>query len=394
MSAASLHSEASWTVNDPPHDDHKMIWPVENDLSTPSTSDTSFVCSLPTKAAISKIAGTMRRMFSRIGKMANKENEIPQRQEYLSSLLYDVLVTKNDSCADDQEPSSNWIDQLEKGRDQLHTDKERSPDVTAPLSVKYGKCRGVIGRGTFAVIRLSQKVDPKCSRAEKLYAIKEIRCRSQEPSKAHQRRLRSEFCISSSLRHANIVSVFDLLQNSKGNFCEVMEYCAGGDLYSLILTAGILGMVEADCYFKQLISGVKYMHEMGVAHRDLKLENLLLTAQGVLKIASFGNSECFRLPWEKEAHMTSGICSSAPYIAPEEYVHSEFDPRAVDVWATGIIYMAMRSGRFLWRLARKGKDESYERYLEDRREEHGYPPIENLHGVGIFYAMDLLTTLS
>jgi protein-serine/threonine kinase len=127
--------------------------------------------------------------------------------------------------------------------------------------------------------------------------------------------------------------------------------------------------------------GVEYMHEMGVAHRDLKPENLLLTSRGALKITDFGNGECFRMAWEKEAHMTAGLCGSAPYIAPEEYVDKEFDPRAVDLWACGVIYMAMRTGRHLWRVAKKGEDEFYTRYLEDRREDSGFRPIEVLRRV-------------
>jgi protein-serine/threonine kinase len=79
--------------------------------------------------------------------------------------------------------------------------------------------------------------------------------------------------------------------------------------------------------------------------------------------------------------MVSGLCGSAPYIAPEEYVDKEFDARAVDVWATGVIYMAMRTGRHLWRVAKKDEDEFYARYLEGRRDEEGYAPIESLHRV-------------
>ncbi|KAK4932515.1 serine/threonine-protein kinase HAL4/sat4 [Elasticomyces elasticus] len=114
---------------------------------------------------------------------------------------------------------------------------------------------------------------------------------------------------------------------------------------------------------------------MGVAHRDLKPENLLLTTNGCLKITDFGNGECFRMAWETEAHMTAGLCGSAPYISPEEYEGGEFDPRAVDVWACGVIYMAMRTGRHLWRVAKKDEDEFYERYLEDRRDENGLDAV-------------------
>jgi protein-serine/threonine kinase len=238
-----------------------------------------------------------------------------------------------------------------------------------------------VGRGAFGIVRISHKQDPADAKNELLYAVKEFRRRPQETTKKYQKRLTSEFCISSSLRHPNIIHTLDLLQDAKGDYCEVMEYCAGGDLYTLVLAAGTLCVPEADCYFKQLMRGVEYMHEMGVAHRDLKPENLLLTTHGALKITDFGNGECFRMAWEKEAHMTAGLCGSAPYIAPEEYQGGEFDPRAVDVWACGVIYMAMRTGRHLWRVARKDEDEFYERYLQGRRDEGGYAPIETLHRV-------------
>jgi len=50
----------------------------------------------------------------------------------------------------------------------------------------------------------------------------------------------------------------------------------------------------------------------------------------------------------------------------------------VDIWATGVIYMAMRTGRHLWRIAQREEDEFYERYLQGRRDEAGYEPIETL----------------
>jgi protein-serine/threonine kinase len=309
-----------------------------------------------------------------------------KRQEKLSDMLRDMLGGKrreHDGRDDDQQLSlmSTWVDQLKHERERLAADKKGGPNATATLVQKYGKCQEIIGRGAFGIVRISHKADPKDSKNEQLYAVKEFRRRPQESPKKYQKRLTAEFCISSSLRHPNVIHTLDLLQDAKGDYCEVMEFCAGGDLYTLVLSAGKLEVAEADCYFKQLMCGVEYLHEMGVAHRDLKPENLLLTTRGSLKITDFGNGECFRMAWEKEAHMTAGLCGSAPYIAPEEYVEKEFDPRAVDVWATGVIYMAMRTGRHLWRVAKKDEDEFYERYLEGRRDEDGYQPIETLHRV-------------
>ncbi|QKX60847.1 uncharacterized protein TRUGW13939_07993 [Talaromyces rugulosus] len=330
-----------------------------------------------------KEAPTVHKRYELIDGLHKHHLKGTKRQEKLTGLLRDMLGAgkKKEDHVDDQQLSlvSSWVDQLKNERDKLAQDKKGGPNATATLVDKYGKCQEIVGRGAFGIVRISHKVNPKDSRMEQLYAVKEFRRRPQETSKKYQKRLTSEFCISSSLRHPNVIHTLDLLQDAKGDYCEVMEYCAGGDLYTLVLTAGKLEVNEADCFFKQLMRGVEYMHEMGVAHRDLKPENLLLTTHGALKITDFGNGECFRMAWEKEAHMTAGLCGSAPYIAPEEYTDKEFDPRAVDIWATGVIYMAMRTGRHLWRVARKDEDEFYERYLEGRRDEDGYAPIETLH---------------
>ncbi|GKT51836.1 serine/threonine-protein kinase KIN28 [Colletotrichum spaethianum] len=169
------------------------------------------------------------------------------------------------------------------------------------------------------------------------------------------------------------------MRDEEGNYSEVMEFCAGGDLFSLIKSAGKLMPGEADCFFKQLMRGVEFLHEMGVAHRDIKPENILLTIDGVIKITDFGSCDCFRMAWESDVRMVSGIRGSEPYVAPEEYTETEFDARAIDVWACGVVFVVMRTGRYFWGKASKVEDKLYARYLEDRRIESGYAPIEAFH---------------
>ncbi|SMR56951.1 unnamed protein product [Zymoseptoria tritici ST99CH_1E4] len=304
-----------------------------------------------------------------------------KRQDKLTDIFRDLMLGKKKEHHDEQPLSlmSTWVDQIKSEKDKLAKEKKDGPNAAASLVQKYGKCQEIVGRGAFGIVRIAHKADPNNSKQEQLYAVKEFRRRPQEDSKKYSKRLNSEFCISSSLRHPNVIHTLDLLEDAKGDYCEVMEFCAGGDLYSLVLANGKLDVLEADCYFAQLMRGVEYIHEMGVAHRDLKPENLLLTTHGALKITDFGNGECFRMAWETEPHMTAGLCGSAPYIAPEEYTDKEFDPRAVDVWACGVIYMAMRTGRHLWRVAKKDEDEFYENYIRGRKSEEGYAPIETLH---------------
>ena len=304
-----------------------------------------------------------------------------KRQEKLTDIMRDFLSGKKKDQSEDLSLMSTFMDQMRS--EHKAKDKKDGPNATVTLVQKYGKCQEIVGRGAFGIVRIAHKADPNDSKHEQLYAVKEFRRRPQEDPKKYSKRLNSEFCISSSLRHPNVIHTLDLLEDAKGDYCEVMEYCSGGDLYSLVLANGKLEVAEADCYFLQLMRGVEYIHEMGVAHRDLKPENLLLTTHGALKITDFGNGECFRMAWETEAHMTAGLCGSAPYIAPEEYVDREFDPRAVDVWACGVIYMAMRTGRHLWRVAKKDDDEFYDNYIRGRKSEEGYAPIETLHRVSL-----------
>lgn len=328
-----------------------------------------------------------------------------KRQEKLSNMLKDLLGAKKL-----RDEAKSAVPNLLQPASDVHKDGDKPPtlfaglvsqvknntspydtlgtDLLNPMSdqdcrsfvEKYGRCQEVIGRGSFGVVRISHKKtdNAQMGSEEILYAVKEFKRRPNESEQKYLRRLTSEFCISSSLKHINIIDTLDLLKDAKGDYCEVMQFCSGGDLYTLIIAAGKLEYAEADCFFKQLIRGVTYMHEMGVAHRDLKPENLLLTQQGVLKITDFGNGECFKMAWEKEIQLSEGVCGSSPYIAPEEFVQSEFDPRCVDIWACGVIYMAMRTGRQLWKLADPKRDDFFKEYLLKRKDATGYEPIESL----------------
>ena len=198
---------------------------------------------------------------------------------------------------------------------------------------------------------------------------------------AYQKRASSEFCIATTLQHKNVIHTLDLLSDQGGQMCQIMEFCAAGDLRSVLLSAGKLEEEEADCLYKQLMRGVMHCHQVGVVHRDLKPENVLLTTSGCLKISDFGTAECIRYDWEENCHSSTGLRGSRPYMAPEVYASKKFDARAVDVWATAVIYITMRTTCLLWTKATID-DALFKDYVFSCEVAEGYRPIELLEGVG------------
>ncbi|KAJ6458694.1 Pkinase-domain-containing protein [Mycena vulgaris] len=238
--------------------------------------------------------------------------------------------------------------------------KSAKSDSGASLTRKYGVCqKAAIGKGATSVVRLAHKWDR--SDGEKLYAVKEFRKRRRtETEKEYVKKLTAEFCISSTLHHVNIVETVDLVQDEQGRWCEVMEFCPGGDLYAAIKRGG-MSPSEVECCFKQILAGVGYLHSQGVAHRDIKPENLFFDTGGHLKIGDYGASTVYRLPWEATIHMSTGLCGSEPYIAPEQFLGKPYDARLVDIWACGIVYYCLHFQELPWRAAQPS-DQLYAAY--------------------------------
>ncbi|KAG0045493.1 serine/threonine-protein kinase HAL4/sat4 [Gryganskiella cystojenkinii] len=150
-------------------------------------------------------------------------------------------------------------------------------------------------------------------------------------------------------------------------YCMVMEFAAGGDLFNLLTKSHPpISLNEKHCLWRQLVNGVQYMHSMGVAHRDLKPENILIDASGkILKITDFGIANVFKSVGDPTPLPCKGIIGSEPYIAPEEFYQEEYDPRAVDVWACGIVFYVMYYAAMPWARADRKKDARYARYIND-----------------------------
>ena len=123
-----------------------------------------------------------------------------------------------------------------------------------------------------------------------------------------------------------------------------MEYC-DFDLFAIVMS-NKMSREEINCCFKQILAGVHYLHSMGLAHRDLKLDNCVIDKRGIVKIIDFGSAVVFSYPFTKTLIEAQGIVGSDPYLAPEVCVFNKYDPRPVDVWSVAIIYCCMMLKKF------------------------------------------------
>lgn len=238
-----------------------------------------------------------------------------------------------------------------------------------------------------------------------MYAVKQFRKQlPHESDKDYVKKVTAEFCIGSTLHHPNIIQTLDIIQSGP-DFYEIMEYCPN-DLFNIVMS-GMMSREEISCTWRQLLSGLEYLHGMGIAHRDLKLDNLVLDHTGILKIIDFGCSAVFKYPFEHKVTLTRGMCivtffyfkgshthtyhlcfllfyfilfvrvliscllgiyGSDPYIAPEQYTQPCYDPRLSDVWSCAIIFICMTIRRFPWRSPRYS-DLSYRAFATNQNQQ-------------------------
>ena len=151
-----------------------------------------------------------------------------------------------------------------------------------------------------------------------------------------------------SLRHPFIVGLYEVFLTPR-HVCIVLEYAEGGDLYRFLQAQPQQRLTEplARYLFQQLILGVQYIHGRGVANRDVKLENLLLTklpapgAGAVLKICDFGYSK-HEYNSSARTHVGTPI-----YMSPEIIMGgNRYDAKKADVWSAGVVLYVVLTGRY------------------------------------------------
>lgn len=156
--------------------------------------------------------------------------------------------------------------------------------------------------------------------------------------------VKKEVCIHKKLNHPNIIKFYGSRQEGDRQYI-FLEYAAGGELFDRIEPDVGMQEWQAQKYFKQLINGLEYMHSLGIAHRDLKPENILLDCHDNIKISDFGMATVFR--FRGKERLLEKRCGTLPYLAPEVLLRS-YQAEPADIWACGIILVAMLAGELPW----------------------------------------------
>lgn len=254
----------------------------------------------------------------------------------------------------------------------VKTDQKFWDDIEGNLIKKYGNMGKMLGSGAGGSVRLIKRESDGVT-----FAVKEfVPRRSHESIKEYAKKCTAEFCIGSTLHHPNVIQTLDIISENN-HYYEVMEY-APIDFFTVVMS-GKMTRSEINCCMRQITMGVQYLHSAGLSHRDLKLDNCVVTKEGIVKLIDFGSAVVFQYPFEEDVVMAHGIVGSDPYLAPEVLTSTnKYDPQKVDIWSIAIIYCCMTLRRFPWKAPKKD-DPSFSLYCDKDDVPHDYVASAKKH---------------
>ncbi|XP_072535279.1 testis-specific serine/threonine-protein kinase 6-like [Salminus brasiliensis] len=188
-----------------------------------------------------------------------------------------------------------------------------------------------VGEGGFGMVLMADS-----EKQRKRVAIKIIELRQ------HSRQYRSKYLcreleIIKTAKHPHIIEVHEIMVR-RGHVFIVMEPAAT-DLHVKICELHHIPSAQAKTWFSQLVSAVAFLHQQDIVHRDLKCANVLLTADGQIKLTDFSYGRFY-----KGVKKSETFCCTPSFGAPEILMGLPYDPKKSDVWSLGVILYVMVTG--------------------------------------------------
>ncbi|TFK23289.1 Pkinase-domain-containing protein [Coprinopsis marcescibilis] len=184
----------------------------------------------------------------------------------------------------------------------------------------------VIGEGAYGKVRLGT------------HRLTSTRVAIKQIPKAMSAALTREIHHHRQLHHPHITQMYEVIA-TESSIWIVTELCCGGELFDYLVEKGRLSEEETKVLFGQLCLAVAYLHETGIVHRDLKLENVLLDERCRVKLGDFG----FTREYERGTFMET-FCGTTGYAAPEMLQGKKYQGPEVDVWSLGVILYCLLTG--------------------------------------------------
>ncbi|KAG2059255.1 Pkinase-domain-containing protein [Suillus hirtellus] len=184
----------------------------------------------------------------------------------------------------------------------------------------------VIGEGAYGKVRLGT------------HRITSTRVAIKQIPKAMSASLTREIHHHRQLHHPHVTQMYEVIA-TESHIWIVTELCCGGELFDYLAEKGRLSERESSIIFGQLALAVAYLHEKGIVHRDLKLENVLLDERCRVKLGDFG----FTREYDRGVYMET-FCGTTGYAAPEMLQGKRYLGPEVDVWSMGVILYCLLTG--------------------------------------------------
>ncbi|KAF2359447.1 Protein kinase domain [Trinorchestia longiramus] len=214
-------------------------------------------------------------------------------------------------------------------------------EVCAAVAGMYSRHYGLlheIGRGAFGSVRLCYR------KKDGLLAVAKLIPKScvgrGNWATVSGRRVPLEVAILTSLDHPNIVSVLDVFDNHDYVQLVMEKFGAGLDLFEFIERDPVLDDALAAYIFAQLVSALVYLRSVGVLHRDVKDENVIINERFSIKLIDFGSATYAR----REGHLFSQFAGTVEYCSPEVLLGNKYLGPELEVWSVGVTLYTLMVG--------------------------------------------------
>ncbi|CCG81159.1 Calcium/calmodulin-dependent protein kinase kinase [Taphrina deformans PYCC 5710] len=157
--------------------------------------------------------------------------------------------------------------------------------------------------------------------------------------------VRSEIAIMKKLDHENLIDLLEVLDDPDGDsLYMVLELCKKGVIMNIGFGANASAYSDEECrhFFRDLILGIEYLHAQGIAHRDIKPDNLLLSSDLVLKIVDFGVSEMFEVVEDQKISQSGSPAFMSPELCRGQRETKFLKPS--DIWSMGVTLFCLKFG--------------------------------------------------